>query len=313
VSVPLRVLVAGAGGVGGYVGARLAEAGHDVTFLARGRHLAAIREHGLALHSVRGDAHVRCAATDDPEEAGPVDAVLVCVKSYDTAALAPRLAPVLADGAGVVSLQNGVDNEDVLAESLGGDRVLGGVAYIFSTITEPGVVTHTGGPASVVLGERDGRRSARAERLHAALTTAGVDATLADDVRVTLWTKLVFLSALTGTTAATRLPLGEIRAQPESWDVFRRLAEEVAAVGRASGVPLPDDVVDGAVSLASGLEAGATSSLSHDLVSGHRMELDALQGSVVRRGDALGVDVPVSRTVHGLLAPWAARAEHARG
>jgi 2-dehydropantoate 2-reductase len=313
VSDALRVLVAGAGGVGGYVGARLAEAGHDVTFLARGRHLAAIREHGLVLRSVRGDAHVRCAATDDPGEAGTVDAVLVCVKSYDTAALARRLVPALADGTGVVSLQNGVDNEDVLAEALGADRVLGGAAYIFSTISEPGVVTHTGGPASVVFGERDGRRRERATRLRDALTEAGVDASLADDVRVTLWTKLVFLAALAGTTAATRLPLGEIRDQPESWDVFRRLAAEVAAVGRASGVPLPEHLVDDAVAAAAGLDAAASSSLHHDLESGNRMELDALHGSVVRRGEALGVDVPVTRTVHGLLTPWAARAEQVRG
>lgn len=144
------------------------------------------------------------------------------------------------------------------------------------------------------------------------MTGAGLDAVLADDVRIDLWTKLVFLSALTGTTAATRLPLGDVRGNSASWAVFRVLAEEVAAVGRATGVPLPDDVVDAQLGLAAGLEADAYSSLYHDLVAGNRLELEALQGSIVRRGDELAVDVPVSRTVYGLLAPWAARAEQAR-
>lgn len=303
----MRVVIIGAGGVGGYFGARLAHAGTDVSFLARGRHLEAIRADGLTVHSIRGDVAVQVPATDDAAVLGPADYVLVTVKSYDTAQVAALLPHLMADGASVVSLQNGVDNEEKLAEAVGADRVVGGAAYIFATITRPGVVEHTGGPASVVLGEWRGGSSPRVQALVEALQAAGVTADATDDVRAVLWSKFAFICAQAGTTAATRLPIGEIRSCPASRKLFRDIAADVCAVAAAEDVALPDDLPDRHVAFADGLEPASYSSLHHDLVNGRRMELDALLGEVVRRGRRLGVAVPASEAVLGVLEPWAVR------
>ncbi|WP_336339277.1 2-dehydropantoate 2-reductase [Haloarcula brevis] len=303
----MKLCIFGAGGIGGYLGARLADAGHDVHLVARGAHLDALRADGLQVESIHGNTAVDLPATDDPAEVGACDAVLLCVKSNDTRAAAAEMAPLLADGTAVVSFQNGVDNEAWLAETIGESHVVGGVAYIFSTIKEPGVVEHTGGPARFVYGELDGRRTERIEALDDALSASGgVDAVLADDVRVELWRKFAFICAQAGMTATTRRPVGDIREHEASWEMYRRLIEEVCAVARAEGVALPDETVSEWLDFAADLDPGMYSSLHYDLTHDKPMELDALNGSVVRHADAAGVDVPMNEAVTAILSPWAA-------
>jgi len=304
----MKFAVFGAGGVGGYLGARLADAGHQVHLIARGDHLAALQSSGLRVESVAGDTTVECPATDDPAEIGPCDYVLFCVKSYDTGDAATDLAPLLDDGTAVVSFQNGVDNETWLADVVGEEHVAGGVAYIFSTIADPGVVAHTGGPARFVFGELDGERTPRIEALDDALSACeGVESVLAEDVRVELWRKFCLICAQAGMTATTRLPLGEIREVEASWAMYRRLMAEVSAVARAEGVDLPETVVDEWCEFVRELDPEMYSSLHYDLTHGKRLELDALHGSVVRHAESAGVDVPMNEAVHAILRPWAER------
>jgi 2-dehydropantoate 2-reductase len=304
----MKFAVFGAGGIGGYLGARLADAGHEVHLIARGDHLSALQVDGLRLESSFGDTTVDCPATDDPSAVGPCDCVLFCVKAQDTREAATELDPLLGDDTAVVSLQNGVDNEQWLAEAIGEAHVVGGVAYIFSTIASPGVVEHTGGPARFVYGELDGERTDRIEALDAALgECVGVDAVLADDIHVELWRKFAFICAQSGMTAATRLPVGAIRETDASWTMYRRIVEEVCAVARAEGVALPDDTVDEWLDFAGDLDADSSSSLHYDLTHEKPLELEALNAAVVDHAESVDVDVPMNEAVTGVLAPWAAR------
>jgi 2-dehydropantoate 2-reductase len=307
----MKVTVIGAGAVGGYFGGRLAHSGVDVSFLVReGPHLEALRTTGLRVRSVRGDFTVPVTATADPAVLERSDYVLVTVKSYDTDQVASQLRNLGGEDTAVVSLQNGVDNEEKLAAAVGPQHVVGGVAYIFATIAEPGVIAHTGGPASIVVGEwssGEGGDRGRVTTLVELLVRAGVSAEASPDIRAVLWSKFAFICAQAGVTAATRLPIGEIRAQPASRQLFADLAAEVCAVAAAEGVRLPAELPRRTLAFADALEPAGFSSLHHDLVSGRRMELDALLGEVVRRGERLGVAVPASRAVYGVLQPWAAR------
>lgn len=304
----MHIAVFGAGGIGGYLGARLADAGHEVDLLARGSHLDALRTEGLVVESVAGDTTVDLPATDGPADIGPVDAVLVCVKSHDTRAAAADLDPLLDEDTAVVSFQNGVDNERWLAEVVGENHVVGGVAYIFSTIKEPGIVEHTGGPARFVYGEIDSERTERIEQLDTALRACdGVEAVLADDIEVELWRKFAFICAHSGMTAATRLPLGEIRNSEESWRMYRRIIAEVCAVARANDVALPGDTTEEWVEFAQDLGPDSFSSLHYDLTHEKAMELDALNAAVVRHAEGTDVDVPMNEAVTGILRPWAER------
>lgn len=303
----MKITVVGAGGVGGYFGGRLAQAGNDVSFIARGAHLNAIRANGLQVRSGKGDVTARVPATDDPAEIGPSDVVLFCVKSYDTESAAARLSPLIADGTAVVSFQNGIDNEAKLAAAVGSQHVVGGAAFIFSTIVEAGIIGHTGGPASLAFGELDGTRTTRVERLRDTCVDAGITCHVPADIRVVLWTKFAFICATAGMTAAVRLPLGAIRGCPESWAMFKTIITEVAALARAEGVDFGDDAIEQQFGFATSLEPGSFSSLHHDLVTGNRMELDALHGTVVARAAKLGIDVPATRAIDAILSPWAAR------
>lgn len=304
----MKVAVFGAGGVGGYVGGRLAESGAEVHLIARGEHLQALREDGLRVRSPAGDVSVELPATDDPAEVGPCDYVLFCVKSFDTEAAAADLAPLLGDGTAVVSLQNGVDNERVLADAVGEDHVVGGVAYILSTIAEPGVIAHESDVADLVVGELDGRHSDRVEAFRAACASAtGLDCEVSTDVEADLWEKFAFICALSGMTAAVRLPVGAIRSTDESWAMFERLLEEVVLVAAAAGIDLPDDTVDRWVALGEDLDEDGYSSLHYDMTHGKRMELDALHGAVVERAREMEVEAPMHEAVYGILGPWAER------
>ena len=296
----------GAGGVGGYLGARLADAGYDVHLIARGDHLEALQSAGLRVESVAGDTSVDLPATDDPADVGPVEHVLFTVKSYDTRDAAAALDPLLGPETAVVSVQNGVDNEAWIAEAVGESHVVGGVAYIFSTIRSPGVVAHTGGPARFIYGELDGERTDRIEALDDALSSCqGVDAVLADDIRVELWRKFAFICAHSGMTAATRKPLGAIRETSDSWEMYRRIIDEVVSVARANGVDLPRAAVDEWIEFAQDLDPEMYSSLHYDLTHQNRLELDALNRAVCRHAADLGVDIPMNEAIAAILGPCA--------
>lgn len=304
----MKIAIVGAGGVGGYFGARLAQADQDVHFLARGTHLAAMRKRGLRIRSVFGDFRLAPAdthATDDPAVIGPAHIVLFTVKSSDTESAAELLPPLLGPDTVVVSLQNGIDNEEKLAAQIGSEHVAGGVAYIFAGIVEPGVVAHTGGPARILFGEMDGRHTPRLEAFLAACQRAGIDAELTGDIQVALWTKYAFICAQAGLTAATRRPIGVLRETPPTWSLFRQVLEEAVSVGRAAGVPLPDDLVERQLTLAKGLQPNLYSSLYDDLVAGRRMELEALLGELSRRAERSGVAAPASSALYAVLLPQA--------
>jgi 2-dehydropantoate 2-reductase len=305
----MRIAVYGAGGVGGYFGGRLAKAGTEVHFIARGAHLRALRERGLRVRSVKGDFDVQATATDDPADVGPCDFVLFCVKTYDTDAAAARLGPLVGDGTAVLSLQNGAENTEKLARAVGEDHVMGGAAFIFAEIAQPGLVVHTGGPASITFGELDGRASERAKRLLECCTRAGFEAELSTSIKTVVWAKLAFICAQAGLTAAVRLPIGEIRTVDAAWAAFERLVAEVCAVAEADGNPVPLAAQERALALAQAAEPGAFSSLHDDLMAGRRMELEALHGFVVRRAAKHGVAVPMSAAVYAILQPWAIRNE----
>jgi len=260
---------------------------------------------------VRGDFRAEPAATDDPADVGSCDFVLFCVKTFDTDAAAARLGPLVGEGTAVVSLQNGVENEEKLARAVGEDHVLGGAAFIFAEIAEPGVIVHTGGPASITFGELDGRSSQRAERLLACCEQAGLGAELSAGIKTVLWAKLAFICAQAGMTAAVRLPIGAIRTADAAWAAFQRLVAEVCAVAEADGNPVPQAAQERALALAQTVEPGSFSSLHDDLVAGRRMELEALHGFVVRRAAQHGVAVPTSEAVYAILQPWAIRNQRA--
>ena len=303
----MRIAVYGAGGVGGYFGGRLAQAGADVHLVARGAHLHALREHGLRVQSVKGDFAVQLPATDDPADIGPCDHMLFCVKAFDTEPAAARLGPLVGDGTAVMSLQNGVDNEEKLARAVGQDHVMGGAAFIFAGIAEPGVILHTGGPTSITVGELDGQVTGRAQRLLECCQQAGFGAELTESIKTVLWAKLAFICAQAGMTAAARLPIGEIRRVDAAWAAFGRLVAEVAAVAEADGTPVPSAAQQRALTMAQSVEPGSFSSLHDDLVMGRRMELEALHGFVVRRAAEHGVPVPMTEAVYAILKPWTVR------
>jgi 2-dehydropantoate 2-reductase len=301
----MRVLVVGAGGVGGYFGARLARAGVPVTLLARGPHLDAIQRDGLRIRSVSdGEWTVKVASTSDPRTLAPADAVLFCVKSFDTASAAEAIRPAVGPETAVVSLQNGVDNEEALARALGPDHAVGGVAWVFAAVEAPGVIVHRAG-GRLAFGELDGRTSPRLQRLQAAFTEAGVTAQLSTDITRVLWEKYLLICAQAGMTALSRATIGAIRATPESWRMYRTLVEELAALAKASGVRLAADVVETTVKDAAALAPGVYSSLHHDLTQGRKLELEALHGHAVRLGERLGVATPMLFAVYAALRPHA--------
>ncbi|MBH61139.1 MAG: 2-dehydropantoate 2-reductase [Alphaproteobacteria bacterium] len=300
-----RVAVMGAGAVGGYYGARLAAAGTDVTFIARGLHLDAIRKQGLRVLSPFGDMTIDSAkSTDDPGEVGPVDIVLLMVKLYDVASAAEQISPMLKAGTGVVALQNGVEAPNILADVIGREHVMGGSIYIPAKIGEPGVIIHGGGFARAIFGELDGSRSDRAQALLNAFQNAGVDAEITEDVESTLWTKFVVLSAVSATTAVTRGPIGPVMKDPDMRAMFIAAMRETEAVGRVKGVRLDEDIFDTQLTQAEDFPPEVKSSLLQDLEAGKRLEVEFLSGTVSRLGAELGVPTPVHSTIYAALKPF---------
>ena len=298
----MRVLVVGAGGVGGYFGAKLARAGTSVTMLARGAHLDAIRRDGLRVRSlIEGESVVHVDAADTVGST-PADAVLLCVKSFDTESAVTAIRPAVGPDTAVLSLQNGVDNEEKIDALLGAGHALGGAAYVFATIEAPGVIAHRFA-GRIVFGEMDGRPRPRATRLHDAFAAAGVPVELSADVRRVLWEKYLLISAQAGMTSLTRCPTGVVRGTPETWAMFRRIVEELSAVAHAAGVALAPDVVETIMKQAAAIGPDTYSSLHHDLVTGKRLELEALHGHAVRLGERLRVPVPTIFAVYAALKP----------
>lgn len=283
----------GSGGVGGYLGARLAAAGEHVTFIARGAHLAAMRVDGLRLESARGDVSLRSTrANDDPAAIGPVDLVIFAVKLYDTEAAAAAIRPLLGPHTGVVTFQNGVDGPEVLARVLGREHVIGAVAKIASVVAEPGVIRHTGTMAEFVFGELDGARSERVGALAATLQAAGVDHRISDDIWRDVWDKMAFLATFAGITALIRLPIGPIREHPDTRAVLRAGLEEAHAVARAKGIGLPSDFVARTLDHCDRLPFEMKSSMLQDLERGRRLELAWLSGTIARLGRELAIATP---------------------
>lgn len=310
----MRIAVMGAGGMGGYFGGCLARAGEAVAFVARGEHLRAIQARGLQVRSVVGDFTVTAPATDDPrrvpELIGLPELVLFCVKSYDTEAAAETIRPLLGPETAVLTLQNGVVNVETLGGLLGPERILGGLVYGFAVVAEPGVVQHTQG-GRIVFGELDGRENARAARFLEAGRKAGFPIELTGNVRRALWEKYLMICALSGMTALTRRPIGEIRACPEAHRMYEMILEELAAIAKAEGVGLPDGIVETGMAAADALKPDSYSSLYHDLAHGRRLELEALQGHAVRLGARHGIPTPALSAVYAALRPAALAAERA--
>lgn len=298
----MKFAMMGSGGVGGYFGGRLAASGHHVTFIARGAHLAAIREGGLRLLSPDGDLTIDPArATDDAAEIGPVDVVLFAVKLYDTEAAGRALEPLIGAETAVLSLQNGVEAEVQLAAIVGPEHVMGGVAQIAAVIDQPGLIRHSSPFARIIFGELDGRRSRRAEALLAACERAGIDATLSAEIEKEIWIKFVFLATFSAVTTLTGLTAGPIRDDVDLRAVTARALNEVVAVGRAKGIPLELALGAEDLGLIDTLHPEMKSSMAQDLERGKRLELEQLSGAVARMGAALGVATPVHHTVYAAL------------
>ena len=302
----MRIAVMGSGGVGGYFGARLAKGGSEVTFIARGAHLKAMRERGLEIESPLGGLHLETVrATDDPGAIGPVDLVIVAVKLWDTEAAARQIEPLVRAGASVVSFQNGVDKDEVLGRVLGNEAVLGGVCYIGASMTRPGVITHLGKMQRLVFGEYDGGASRRAEMLLEACRAGAIDAEISADVRRAIWEKFVFLVAMSGATTSMRSKIGPIRENPRTRAFFLDLMREVIAVARARGVTLAPDFAEQRMAFCDTLLPEMTSSMHNDLERGNRLELDWLSGAVAELGPAFGTTTPLNRAVRDVLALYA--------
>ena len=299
----MRIVIMGAGGLGVYFGARLAAAGNDVAFVARGAHLAAIRKDGLLVTSALGDLHLRdVVATDDPATLAPADVVMVSVKLWDTEAAAVAVKPLVRPGTAVVSFQNGVNKDDVLTSVLGRDAVVGGVGQIGVVIASPGVIAHTGTMAKLVFGELDKRRSARVEALLAACTAANIDAEIADDIGLAIWQKFVFLVGMSAVTSTMRSTIGAIRANAQARGFLLDVVREAVAVGRALGVALPEDYAEQRMAFIDTMPPQMTASMQGDLARGNRLELPWLSGTVVELGAQAGVPTPLNRAVRDVLA-----------
>ena len=306
----MRFAILGAGAVGGYYGARLARAGHDVTFIARGAHLDAIRSRGLEIRSpALGGFTVQVRAEEDTHAVGAVDVVVVAIKTYDNATALPGIAPMLAADTAVLTLQNGVDSVAEVAAVAGRDAVIGAATYIATALASPGVIEQTGTHRRIVFGEVFGelpRASARVARIHEALAGADIQSEPVGDGRIPIWEKFIFLVALAGFTGGARLPIGPLWSDPFVRDRFLDGCREVEGLARAEGVAVASDVIDRIRGYVDGIPGSMRSSLLIDLSQGKRIEVEALQGAVVRRAAAADVEVPIMSTLYALLKPWAA-------
>ena len=301
----MRIAVVGAGGIGGVYGAALAKAGADVTFIARGAHLAAIKTNGLKVESARGDSHlVPTQATDDPGSIGPVDVVLFCVKLWDVESAGQASKPLVGLDTAVIPLQNGIDAAERLAPIVGARAVMGGVASISATIAAPGLIRQTGTGMRMVFGEFDGTSSARGQAFAAMCAKAGIDGVLSPAILTDLWMKFILLASNAGVMALARLPVGKLRDDPDIAPWFAAAYAEVVAVGRAAGVALPGDAVERVVAFNRNAPPQLIPSMAVDLLRGNRIELPWLSGKVVELGRKHGVPTPTHALMYAMLKPY---------
>lgn len=299
----MKIAIVGCGGVGGYFGARLAQCGCEVIFIARGTHLATMREYGLKVESELGNIFLpKINVTDDPRTVGPVDLVLFSVKLWDTETAARSIVPLLGPNTGVVSFQNGVQKDEVLRHILGDHAVMSGVCYIAAAIAQPGVIKHTGTMQRLLFGESNGTRSVRIEAFLDACRRAKINAEFSADIQREMWKKFVFVVGLSATTATMRVPIGPIRSHPRARSFLLDVMKEAVAVGRAHGIALPEDFAENRLAFCDGLHEGTSSSLHHDLEHGNRLEVAWLSGGVVELGRVVSVPTPANRAVHDILA-----------
>jgi 2-dehydropantoate 2-reductase len=302
----MKIAVMGSGGVGGYFGAKLAHSGAEVHFIARGAHLAAMREHGLRIESPTGDLTIQPVnATDNPAEIGPADIVLFAVKLYDTEVAAEACRPLLGPETAVVTFQNGIDGLGVLRRVLGDAHVAGGVTYIAAGIAAPGVIRQTGAMARLIFGELDGSPSSRLQVLLDECKSAGIEATLHPAVLQAIWEKFVMLCTMSGLTTLARQPIGPIRRVPQTRALAEASLWETVAVARAQGVELPSDIIERTMAFFDQVPYEVKSSMLQDLEGGRRLEVSWLSGAVARLGAERGIATPVHQMIAATLALYA--------
>jgi len=301
----MRIVVMGSGGTGGYFGAKLARAGEDVTFVARGAHLDAIRIHGLRVKSAaEGGGVVRAPVVERLAGPPPAELVLFCVKSFDTESAAHAIRPVVGPDTGVLPVQNGVDNVEKLDRILGPGHAMGGVAQVLATIEGPGVISHRF-LGRIVFGEMDGRPSERGQAFLGACERAGIQAEISPTMLRALWEKYALIAAQAGMTALTRSPAGVVRSVPETRQMYRAILDEMIVLGNAAGAGLDAALAERTMAMLDGMGAAFTSSLHHDLAQGKRLELEALHGHAVRLGERHGIPTPMLFAVYAALKPYA--------
>jgi 2-dehydropantoate 2-reductase len=300
----MKIAVVGAGSVGGYYGGRLAQAGEEVVFIARGEHLKALQANGLRVDSILGDFIVQpVQATDDPRQVGPVDMVLLGVKAWQVPEVAPTLTPMLGQGSGVVYLGNGVEAPAQLIRVLTPEAVLGGLTRISATIAGPGHIRHLGIEPSIAFGELDGRLSARVEALRQAFERAGVKVSVPPDIQAAMWEKFIFIAAISGIGAVTRVPVGIFRKVPETRQMLEAAIAEVVAVARAHNIHLSPDIAERTMAIIDGLAPTVIASMQRDIMEGRPSELGAQNGAVMRMGLETGVATPVHAFIYASLLP----------
>jgi len=305
----MKIAIFGVGGVGGYFGGRLAQAGEEVVFIARDEHLKAIQRNGLKVDSILGDFVVYPAqASGDPQQVGPVDAVLVAVKAWDVPEAAQAMRPLVGEQTFVVPLGNGVDAPEQLVATLGAEHVLGGLCQISAIKAGPGYIRHVGIKPYVSFGEMDGRTSSRAERLRQALERAGVDVEISADIQAAMWDKFLFIAAISGVGAVTRTPVGVYRSLPETRRMLIAAMQEIVDVAKARGVRLPEDAIDKRLAFIDSMATGVLASMQRDVIEGRPSELRSQNGAVVRMGLELGVPTPVHDFIFTSLLPQELRA-----
>jgi 2-dehydropantoate 2-reductase len=301
----MRIAVVGTGGVGGGFGAALAKAGADVSFIARGAHLAAMKAQGLQVRSDRGDIHlVPTQATEHPAELGEVDIVLFCVKLWDVESAGQHIRPLIGPDTAVIPLQNGIDAAERLIPILGPNAVMGGVAQISASIVAPGLIQQVGTFMRMIFGELDRKRSKRAEDFLALCLKAGFDATLSEQIQTELWMKFILLASNASVMALARQPIGKLRDDPDLRPIFLAAWQETIDVGRASGVALPTDALDRILDFTSHVPPAMKASMALDLDRGNRLELPWLGGKVVELGRQLGVPTPTHNMLAAMLKPY---------
>jgi 2-dehydropantoate 2-reductase len=298
----MRIAIMGSGGLGAYFGVRLLQGGADVHFVARGKHLQAMRQNGLRVEGPEPLHAPKIHATDDPREIGVVDVVMLCVKLWDTEQAIEQIRPMVGPDTAIVSFQNGVLKDDYLRAAFDARQLMGGVGYVATTIESPGVIRQTGPMQRLLFGEFDGSRSPRGQALLDACLAGGIKAELSSDIARDIWEKYVFLVALSGTTTTIRKPIGPIRSNPQTRAFLHDVMREVVAVARAHGVAVPADYADVRMKFADELPADMTASMHHDLERGNRLEVRWLSGGVVELGQAKGVPTPMNRAISDILA-----------